>query len=461
MQSTQPPLVGKPESMLQRRSRLSYFVSPQSLLLLMMMLLQLVWLASIWLSGASTNWLRLTIIAVYTIAVGIIVKALPAEFWHKVRQVKVYLIGHEKHLLLILCGFTLCIGVIYAHYQRLWPYDEENSFKAATILATEGVRPFFAQYAKIDWLGRWHPPLTPVLYGFALRLFGVKLFVMRLVTLALAMMTVIITYLIGRQLYDRETGLMGAFLLLSFPLFLRQGTVAMTDVPVTFFFALTMLLVFYLVQKPRYWLAVVTGLCLGAGFLTKYTMVFIGPVLLSYLVVNAQFRRALLYLTVVGLVAGIVMVGWLFYAYQLGVLAHQQTNIVTEFEPAYFLTTLDGLKWLVDSIMTKFTSALGVYNLPPIAVGLWYLARQRRQADLLILLWSSIISIILIFTLPDHRYFMPTFPAIALIMAQGLKRLSSVTEATTEATVVLALLYCGGALYLFVDWFRAADLFVH
>ncbi len=456
MQSTRIPSGNELEPASQYHSFIHRFVSSQSLPIAMM-LLQLVWLASIWLSGASTNWLRLTIIATYTIGVGIIIKTLPAGFWHKVRQVKVYLIEHEKLLLLTLSVFTLCVGVIYARYQRLWPYDEENSFKAATILATEGVRPFFDQYAKIDWLGRWHPPLTPVLYGFALRLFGVNLFVMRLVTLVLATTTVIITYLIGRQLYDRETGLVGTFLLLSFPLYLRQGTVAMTDLPVTFFFALTMLLVFYLVQKPTYWLAVVTGLILGAGFLTKYTMVFIGPVLLSYFVVNTQFRRRILYLMVTGLVASIVMAGWFGYAYQIGVLTHQETNIITEFEPAYFLTTSDGIKWLLDSILTKFTSALGVYNLPLIALGLWYLARRRRQADLLILLWFAIVSLILLFTMPDHRYFMPTFPAIALLMAQGLKKIPSVAE----TTVVLALLYCGGALYLFVDWFRIAQLFAH
>lgn len=456
MQSTQTPLVVEAEPVIQPHSLFDYFVTPQSLHMTMM-LLQLMWLASIWLSGASTNWLRLTIIAVYTIVVGITISLLPARFWHKVSQFKHNLVEHDKNLLLTLCIFTLCVGVIYAHYQRLWPYDEENSFKAATILATQGVGAFFAQYAKIDWLGRWHPPLTPVLYGFALRLLGTNLLVMRLVTLVLAVATTIITYLIGRQLYDRETGLIGAFFLLSFPLFLRQGTVAMTDIPVTFFFALTMLLVFYLVQKPTYWLAVGAGLCLGAGFLTKYTMVFIGPVLLSYLAVNAQFRRAILYLMVVGLVAGIVMAGWLFYASQLNVLSHQQTNIVTEFEPAYFLVTLDGIKWLIDSILTKFTSALGVYNLPLIAVGFLALVQRRRQADLLILLWTTVVSIILVFTLPDHRYFMPTFPAIALILAHGLKKLPSITE----STVVLALLYCGGALYLFVDWFRVADLFTH
>jgi len=61
-----------------------------------------------------------------------------------------------------------------------------------------------------------------------------------------------------------------------------------------------------------------------------------------------------------------------------------------------------------------------------------------------------------ILTLPIARYFMPAFPALAIVMVHGLRRIPQ----ATERVVVLALFYCGGALYLFAYWHRAAFLFL-
>jgi len=51
---------------------------------------------------------------------------------------------------------------------------------------------------------------------------------------------------------------------------------------------------------------------------------------------------------------------------------------------------------------------------------------------------------------------MPTFPTLAVLMACGLRCIPK----AAEQVVLLALLYCGGALYLFADWDRAAFLFL-
>jgi 4-amino-4-deoxy-L-arabinose transferase-like glycosyltransferase len=45
----------------------------------------------------------------------------------------------------------------------------------------------------------------------------------------------------------------------------------MTDMPVTFFFSLALLLTLGLLRRPTYWLSVVTGIAIGAGLLSKYT----------------------------------------------------------------------------------------------------------------------------------------------------------------------------------------------
>ncbi len=75
-----------------------------------------------------------------------------------------------------------------------------------------------------------------------------------------------------------------------------------------------------------------------------------------------------------------------------------------------------------------------------------------------VLLWIAAVFLPLMLTLPGPRYFLPAFPALTLAMVCGLEHAGE----AAERIVMLALLYGGGALYLFVDWYRAAGgLFLH
>ena len=84
-----------------------------------------------------------------------------------------------------------------------------------------------------------------------MRIFGISLFVIRLVAVMLALGTVICTYFLGRTLYDKQTGVFAAFLLLTFPLLIRQGAAAMTDIGVTFSLHLRCCLQYVLIINPH------------------------------------------------------------------------------------------------------------------------------------------------------------------------------------------------------------------
>lgn len=424
-------------------------------LLTAMVLLQVLWLVTMWMTGATSNWRKLPLLLVYSVVVGVAIGRLPAGFVSRIRQLRERLIQNERFLILTLCGLVLIAGVVYANYQR--PYiDEGYNFDASKIVAEEGVDQFLVNYASLPWLGKQHPPLVPLVYGFAMRILGVDLLVIRLVSLPLAIATVLLTYLLGSELYDRDTGLLAAFFLLSFPLFLRMGAAALTEMPVTFFFSLALFLILRLLHRPAYWLAVVAGLSIGAGLVSKYTMVLIYPVLLSYVAVSGPFRRLKYHLGVVALVSMGVLGIWLAYAYQSGVLAAQQDRIA--FYAGVATTPGGGRKWMLEAVLVRLPSNLGVYNIPLLLLGGVHLMRRRTQPDLLVLLWIAAVSVALILTLPDPRYFMPAFPALAVAMARRLERIPD--PAVAQRAVLLALLYCGGALYLFVDWYRAAYLFL-
>ncbi len=415
--------------------------------------LQVLWLVTLWMTGGTSNWRKLPILLVYSVVVGVAIDRLPAGFVSRIRQLRGRLIQSERFLILTLCGVALIVGVVYANYQR--PYiDEGDNFEASKIVAEEGVDQFFASYASLPWLGGQHPPLVPLVYGFAMRILGVNLFVIRLVSLGLAITTVLLTYLLGSEFYDRDTGLLAALLLLSFPLFLRISAAALTDIPVVFFFCLVLFLTLRLLRTPSYRLAVAVGLLIGAGLLSKYTMVLIYPVLLSYVAVGGLFRRLKCHLGVMALVSIGVLGIWLAYAYRSGILTAQQDTITSY---AGVVTTTEwGKRWMLEMVLTRLTSGLGLYSIPLLLLGGLDLVRRRDQSSVFVILWVTIVFLVLILTLPDARYFMLAFPALAIGMARGLRHIPE----ATERAVLLALLYCGGALYLFVDLNWAPRLFL-
>jgi hypothetical protein len=91
-----------------------------------------------------------------------------------------------------------------------------------------------------------------------------------------------------------------------------------------------------------------------------------------------------------------------------------------------------------------------------ILFGLLYLLKRRSSIDLMLLLWVGGISLALFLTLPDHRYFLPIFPAIAIAIAQVLLRFPDYAE----RAILLSLLLGMSNLYLFANWFRESHLFL-
>ncbi|HSL43678.1 MAG TPA: glycosyltransferase family 39 protein [Anaerolineales bacterium] len=448
-------------------------------LIIGMVILQLVWLAAILWTGTSSNLSLITFLAVYSLCAGLIALFLPETFISKVRSFKAWLLQSPLRLFLILGLIVLIGGVFYASQQRAWG-DEERSLRVARITAAEGVE---NAYQQNGWLRRKHPPLMPLLYSMTLGFMGDGLFNLRLVSVVFMGATLIITYDLGRELYDRGTGYLAAFLFLLFPLVMRLGTSAMMDTQLTFFFALALLLCLRLVRAPSSWLAVLAGLVIGLGLLTKYIMVLIYGVLIVCILVLPHFRRQARYFVLTGLTSLAVFSIWLIFAGQNGILAgqidtimrysgiyHVATNAGTEIQPEEALPApvteevaesnnllKSGILRLgLETLFTRLPSSLGVHHLPLMLFAGLFLLKRREASDLFLLFWTGVVFIILFLTLPDHRYFMAAFPAIAIMIARMFSRFPE----STERAVLLSLLLLIGNLYLFVDWIREAHLFL-
>jgi 4-amino-4-deoxy-L-arabinose transferase-like glycosyltransferase len=450
-------------------------------LLLGMIILQLLWLAAIVLTGTSTDWSKISALIIYVILAGTIVFFLPASLILTLQDFRTWLLQEERRIFLVLGLIALCVGIFYAHHQMIWG-DESRSFRVANILATENLE--FA-YMESGWLRNKHPPLIPLAYGLTVELFGANLLYLRTVSVLFLAGTVLITYLLGRELYDRKTGYLASFFVLSFPLIIRLGASAMMDMQLAFFFSLALLLTLYLLHQPSYRLAAVIGIVIGLGLLTKYTMVLIYGVLIGSVIFLPEFRKIKFHLVLILIISLSMMAIWLLYTYHIGILSGQIQKIaqysgiyhiildlmgnsqpglpldnIPPTNPAPDLNLIKGgiMKLGLESLFTRIPSSLGVYHFPLIVFGLLSLLRIRKSADKFILLWIGVVFLVLFLTLPDHRYFLPAFPAIAILIARSCS-VNQHPEGMARV-VLLCLLFAGGSLYLFADWVREAHLFL-
>ena len=433
-------------------SRIQHFIPLASVSL------QACWILAIWWTGASSNTQKLPVLIFLTFSVGVFFYWVPVDFLLRVRrfcQARRLPIFHSD--IVALSVLVLVIGLVYSVYQEFGALVAENGvYNASLVVTREGMTAFFAQYRDLYWLGIQHPPLIPVINGYAMKLAGENLLVIRLLSLGFGLGSVIVLYKLGNELYDREVGLTASVLFLSFPYFFRLSAAASNDIQVTFFFLLTLFAVFRLRRLPSIKFVMLGGIALGLGLLSKYPMVLIYP-LIGYLIWQDRSRPTvrgqLLLLSFISLA---IFLTWLAYAYQNGIFA-RQSQTLSGFSQSV-VATIWGRWMFLEFLSTRLPFALGVYMLPILLLGgICTIGRNRNQIDSFLLLWIVCVFGFFSATLPDARYCMPAFPALALLMARGLAQVPQVREKVLWLVVV----ECGIALYLFVDWRRSSHMFIN
>ena len=104
-------------------------------------------------------------------------------------------------------GLCLLTGVIYANFQRVWIFDEEENYRLAGVFASQGAADFLSEYSQSPYFANQHPPLIALVYGSVMSVFGSNLLVSRLVSLMFCIGILWLTFLCGRELFDSHSWL--------------------------------------------------------------------------------------------------------------------------------------------------------------------------------------------------------------------------------------------------------------
>jgi 4-amino-4-deoxy-L-arabinose transferase-like glycosyltransferase len=144
----------------------------------------------------------------------------------------------------------------------------------------------------LQWGYYDHPPLV----GFLIRLFtevaGQSEFGVRLGWVLIGSFLTLLLYLMGKRMFGSERAGFFAALLMNMILLTSTGAVIVTpDGPQELFWGLAVFGVYQAVSKEKNQGWYLTGLSLGLGLLSKYTMILIAPCIFFFLLSYSEGRK--------------------------------------------------------------------------------------------------------------------------------------------------------------------------
>ncbi|HXW68500.1 MAG TPA: glycosyltransferase family 39 protein, partial [Dissulfurispiraceae bacterium] len=318
--------------------------------------------------------------------------------------------------------------------------DASRYFTQAKHLELYGTGYFLREWGKTIQV--WTDlPLMPFIYGLVFRFLGEARIYVQLVTTLLFSFTVVLTYIIGKTLWDKETGFSGAMFLLGIPYMFTQAPLMLVDIPTMFFITFAVFAFITALERGGIWTPVASA-ALFMVICSKYSAWLMFSLLIIIAVMRLlQVRRSsgeipvrncilriIIPVLSSALAAGAVMFlkHDVFFS-QIRLLLSYQKPGLTRWGESFISTFLFQVH--------PFISAAAAFSL----YGAW----KKKDPKYLIISWFMI----LIFALQIKRirYTIIAFPMLALMAAYGtrvirdigLKRQIVFSVATCSITIAV------------------------
>lgn len=268
------------------------------------------------------------------------------------------------------------------------------------------------------------------LIAISYKLFGISELSARLPNAIASLVSILLTYNIGKQLLNSRTALLAAFLLPTMFLWLHNSHVVSQDIVLT---TVELLGIWALLKANssksdphRLGFGILAGMTLGLGFCLKSFMVALFPIaLLPYVYAKKVWRNLGIY---VGIAIGAILpITWLWASWQrYGLLPFQQM-----FAKILHLRGTDPNLYNPDNSWFYYFWNLPANTLPwgiLAIVGAFWIWQKRTKFDNISLLLGYPLSFFLILTLFSTRmpyYSLQVLPFWALFAAYALERLAT------------------------------------
>jgi hypothetical protein len=293
--------------------------------------------------------------------------------------------------------------------------DASRYFTQAKHLEVYGISYFMKEWGR-DIHAWTDLPLVPFLYGLVFKFFGETRIYIQVFTSLLFSLTCIITYYIGRTLWDVPTGFFGGVLLMGIPFLHTQVPLMLVDVPTMFFLTLSVFTFINALEKGKAYI-IFSSVALSLAVVTSRKTILQKGIVIAYISGLLILVPTLLKLDV--------------FAGQLRFLQEYQ---------------VPGLRRWGESFISSFfyqvhpfITAAALFSLP---VALW-----RRDSRFLIVAWM--VFLVVLFQIRRARYIMIIFPMFALMASYGLQKIQRLElRRFTAYFIVLSALVIAMFIYL-------------
>lgn len=317
----------------------------------------------------------------------------------------------------ILFVLSYFIGILHWNNPEVI-VDAARYFTQAKYVELYGFGYFFSEWGRgiMAWTDL---PLVPFIYGTLFKLVGESRTVIQGVNTLFFSGSVVITYFIGRDLWNERVGLYGALMLLAIPYLHTQVPLMLVDVPAMFFLSLAVFVYVRALTRKSMMLPVLAAACIALAMLAKYSnwlMLSILPIITLVLILGANNhteKQNILSKSIFALVSlSIIAVPLLLWKYevfvqQIGLLMNYQLPALSGWSESHLSTFLFQVHPFV-SIAALVSTAI---------------AYQKRDLRYLIISWMLLL--VLMADIRRVRYVLILFPMLALMAGYALAHIEA------------------------------------
>jgi len=258
-------------------------------------------------------------------------------------------------------------------------------------------------------------PLMPFLYGLIFKWFGEARIFIQIFTTLLFSGTVLLTYLTGRLLWNKEVGFYAGLLLLGIPYLLTQVPLMLVDVPTMFFLMLAIFTFCKALDKGGAKMIVLASLALFLLFFVKFSawlMLTVLPVVFFYYLRSGP-RRIIGRTTAMALLASLFIgtVSIIYYDLLL-----EQIELLNAYQKP-------GLKRWTENFSSTF-----LFQMHPLiamaAVCSLFTACRKKDYSYPIISYLVLL-LIVVMQVKRIRYILPLFPLLTLMGSYGLMEIKN------------------------------------
>lgn len=350
-------------------------------------------------------------------------------------KIKRNIIQNPYFILLLIIGFHLCNNIIVLRLDNTpLVYDAGEYYSIAKDFFYNGI------------INRFRPPLIFSLSLPLFKLFGISQKVAILGIGSFSLLVVLLTtYLLAKELYSKEVGLLSAFILSCCPIIFGHSRSFMSDLLLTGWVTFSILLMVQPGGFVSLKYIIPLGIVMGLGMLTKivYPLYIFTP--LVYLLFKQNLNRKI-YLNLLLIFAISFSLCSFWYLPNAFRVSHTYINMgqfpfirISEIIPEVFQYIFDTFKYGISIIALPFFIII-------------FLKKNKiNQSNLfLLLIWITIpYSILSIFDVKNLRYVIPFLPAIIIIYSSLVYNLKS---ASFKQILITAIVFLSIFQTLFISY---------